>query len=351
MARHEKVKGIRELNTFSKTNPTLNTRVNDVFRFIAENLCIDEELNISSIEFEALVGSHEFGRLLKSKLFICSDDTYISSLISKKAGKHAHSKKYKLNPEGIIEVSTYFNIDQPDIAPTIFDRVSRKFHQELSTGEFKYKTNKHRDYHYLSSGVNKHIRNEILAKYDYTIEYDIISSGPTILYNEYLKIDTSKLIHLELYLQDSKAYRMYIAEETGSSYQKIKELITAFCYNASFSTDDRKSAFEIAGSKEQLDIWLHNPKLKNLHKDIQRMYKVIKTHLGYETAGDVAIFYMSLEEQIRDTLISYCQEHNIRKFIIHDAICVNKKLDIDQISDRIEKVIGYRVKFETTFLE
>jgi hypothetical protein len=350
VARYLRVKDIKPLHSFSKTDPRSISRITKVFGFIVENLCIDEEVEISSDTFSLILGDHELARLLKSKLFICTDSSYIPESISEKAGKLAYSKKYKLNPEGIIEVANYFNIGQPEIAPTIFERVSKRFHNELSTGDFKYKTTSNRDYHFLSSGVNKNTRNEILSSYGFNIEYDVVSAAPTILYNEYLKITSVKLPALEQYLQNPKQFRTEVAQETNCPYEKVKRLITAFAYNADFNRHKDKSALEIAETMALLETWIANKRLKSLHRAFKKLYKVIKVHHNHKDARAVSLFYFEIEERIRDVLINYCQEHNIQKFIIHDAIVVKQKLDTDELSDRIENAIGYKVYFSTSIL-
>lgn len=338
-----------DLTEFSKTDPRIKSRIIKTFEYISLNICFDEEIEISRDIFRQFLGyeTNSLSKILKTKLFVCVDHYFIPNT---KGGKTPLAKKYKLNPEGIIEVANYFNIGQPEIAPTIFERVSKKFHHELTTGNFKYKTTSHRDYHYLSSGVNKGIRNEILSSYGYNIEYDVVSAAPTILYNEYLKITKVKLVALEQYLQDPKKFRTEIAQETNSPYEKVKELITAFAYNADFSRHKDKSALAIAESIELLDTWIKNKKLKDLHRAFKKMYKAIKDHYNYKDAGAVALFYFEIEERIRNVLIDYCREKDIQKFIIHDAIVVRQKLDTVEISKRIENVIGYKVFFSTNIL-
>jgi hypothetical protein len=346
------------LSSFSKTDPRILARINKVFSFITDNFAINEEVEMSSEDFESALGEHDLAKTLKSILFICTDESYIAACFKNNNGKKAHPKKWKLNPEGIITVSEYFNIGQPPIALTIVERLSRRYQDELESGEFSYNEKTHRHYHYLTS-VKKDIRSEILMNFDFVYEYDIQSAAPTILYYEYLKITNKRLTVLEKYINDPKTFRMIIAKETNTSYEKVKQLLTAMNYNAKLTSAkvikkgekfEISACFEIAETEEVLKAWCENQSLRELSRSFHKVYKVIKTHFGYKTPREVSIFYMEIEERIRDILMIFCIENKIKKFTIHDAIITNQKIDFQVISDKIEKELGYKVLFTTKIL-
>jgi len=123
-------------------------------------------------------------------------------------------------------------------------------------------------------------------------EYDMENAHYSIISQYYNIISGNKLSRIDEYINDTKGYRNRLVNETGSSYETIKECLLAMIYGASITrrivkidgvlddtgiwekinkqTTDRKVAQELWNAFTNHNI------VKELHTDVGRAYDAIK---------------------------------------------------------------------------
>lgn len=236
------------------------------------------------------------------------------------------------------------------------------------------------------SSLKKDIRNNILKGYH---EYDISTASYQWLHDSAIQIKDIKIPTIKNYIDNKKKVRYKIAKELNTSYEVVKEIITALGFGAKADITDIElyndetqeleafipNAIQKILTRNNIDIEkFQNSEIQNFIEETKKAMKIVsqyhkekyynnKTKIlnlknkklyfnkKYTHGKALAFIYQIYESKfllsMRDTYKQYTKDNNY--FLLHDAIYTKKEIDIttlEQSKQTLEFKINWKLEKE-----
>ena len=347
-------------------DPRTHKRVKKAIGFSCALTSADKprQLAQSFIEKHFGMSNNRLSKFLRSKLLVCTDETYDM--------KNKICKKYILNLNGLQDLldlkkgnnisHTYLPsiIQVRDIAVEWGDT---EYKQELDTLDFEYQEKTHRLYNDIQN-IRSEARAMLLANRGLKYDYDIDTAAPTLLYQHSFITPSATgecLDVIEYYIANKERVRNKLSKESGLPVENIKGILNAHFSGGFLTTYGRSQVFRMCNCDPAIVYFLQqHPFIIGLKADIKTMWEPIKqdnpTQYYTMTSGKKRRrpfnpkakwnIYFQLERLILNEVIDYCKQINCNYFLEHDGFRTNKQIDTDDLSMYIKDTTGYNLTFK-----
>jgi hypothetical protein len=259
-------------------------------------------------------------------------------------------KTYKLNLDGYHALCGAIGYE-PKFKP------SQALIETLDTGDFKYETKGHRDYHPLQN-LPKRIKRPLLASKGYRHEYDIECCAQTLLLQHAQRLGYTKPTPaLDRYISDRTSVRSELMARTQLDSKTIKQILTALLNGSNLSSWHTNSIFAYVNyNKEMIQFLKEDPYITEYITDVRGMWKAIRKHqsLRYKERFNAKMkseMYRFLEESVRVVIQRHLKKTKNRAFVEHDGWSCQTAVDIARLSYEVKQQTGFVIKLDWTIHE
>ncbi len=225
----------------------------------------------------------------------------------------------------------------------------REFATELESGIFSYRdaTNDHRRHHRLH-GVRRVEKKRFWLKHGYTYDYDISTSGPTILSQMAIG---AHIPVIRDYLTNKKSIRVALAARLGVTVQEAKQVITAL-FNGARIVPHRSCAIfdKLNGDREALAKLKSDEWVQSLLADVKTMWECIRD-IHFQKTGEklkraeLWSIYYKQERAVMDAALASVKTGS-KVFIEHDGFRSDVKQDAESLSTAVYQKTGFSITFD-----
>lgn len=273
-------------------------------------------------------------------------------------GDKSQCKTYKLNRTGALKL--YSDL-YPKLTLTkqreyalVADALEREHLAELQSGNFQYNDKANRNWHPLQN-VRTEPRKYLFNRHGYSHIYDIKACAPTLI--AYLadahapkQTITVKRMNdtFKRFLNNTKQFRLHIADVAGIDYAVAKKLINALFAGANLGCNTQYDTFKMLGYNYNTVRALQaDSELSELRTSIAKAWKLIQVGEDIElpknkrlTSTKKWAVYFQYERLIMDVIADYLDREHVRYFKEHDGWSCDVKLDLEHLLESVRNKTG-----------
>jgi|DEB0MinimDraft_6_1074348.scaffolds.fasta_scaffold29624_2 hypothetical protein len=354
-------------------DPRVIKRIKDALGFSLGVLSETESRPWSSRYIDKYFGQAQgnLASYLKNSLLICTNHHYSFG------GTVSKCKEYKLNPAGVeyLKQQLYYSKAVTDMPLTlntnwnnpIWDNflvkkiIEKEFHDELQSGDFKYRESHHRLFNNLQN-YKSIKRNSALADHGYKYSYDISACAPTIIEQLSRRYGNDLWMpYYEEYLTNKHAVRQNVSKDFELDMKRTKTLINSlFCgariglspqFSTSILLDNDVSKILLAKEHEfvqglKQDIKTAWSYIIASEQEIPRRRKIENNRLLAVTSKDKWVVYFKYERYMINQVSKYLKQKHIKHFLIHDGWSCNREIDKVELEQHLFDTTGFRYQIE-----
>jgi hypothetical protein len=250
--------------------------------------------------------------------------------------------------------------------------IERRYHQQLLTGDFVYKSASYREWNHLQSVFKRDTRQSILASYGYVHAYDIESCAPTLLLQYARMLGFNKSVPAyETYLENKSLFREMFADNANVDVSIVKEVINAIFNGAKLGMNENFALYHVLGGDNiRIKSFTENPVFQLMKKDIKAVWSYIKSCNGVQVDNfEIDFFnmnmmgaegrfdskkkwnlYFQLENIVMSSIRSYMREYTIQFFNEHDGWTSRNQLDIMDLKHHVYNTTGFVLNISYQFI-
>ncbi len=234
--------------------------------------------------------------------------------------------------------------------------------KELDSGTIKYNLKSDR-YFFSLQNILREVKKIVLARHNFTHQYDIECCAPTLLYQYAQKLGMDEyLFAISRYLNDRSECRQEVMTATGLSSTQVKKMITSLFSGAKLGANKRFTFFKSIDCNYTLMRKINEvPFIKALKSDISKLWsffikagavtRTVKTDLDTGKMRTLALtsrqkwsLYFRLERSVLDSVNRYLGTTNNKCFLEHDGWSTTSKIDQDALIAHINKDTSFNIK-------
>jgi hypothetical protein len=309
---------------------------------------------LSTREIDRHFGSNSrpLGKWLRSKLLICTNESYSYKSLNKKC------KQYIKNKDGVSELSQLLYGTVQIQLPVVATPAEQ---QQLDTGNFIYEEKANRYFNSIQHKPNI-VKRPLLAKNGYIHNYDIQCCAPTLLlqYSRKCGLQTPTP-RLDSYLADRTAIRNELASSIGITTDQVKLVINALLNGGKITHKEDSHIYIAIGQRHLIiDRLKESQYLKELRKEISDMWRSIKPHrtptyitdkngrtrcraLSPKNKSEI---YREQEQIVLKEIQRYLKKTNNTFLLEHDGWTCREAIDITELRSLIKSMTGYVLNFD-----
>lgn len=324
------------------SDPRVQRKAQAAVDWVTTYLRSNRDQWLASREIQRHFGSlsRPLGIWLRERLLICTNPHYNSL-----AGT---CKSYRLNANGLNFVKGQLGLDIDQVT------IPKEIENELITGELVYKTQNHRDYHWLQN-LPKRIKQQELNRRGYKYEYDIECAAQTLLLQHAqhlgLKSPTPALTE---YIEDRQSVRQTLSKQLGLPTDVVKKILTAIVNGAAVSAWYQSQIFALVNYNRLMITEIQNNQwIQQYQRDLRLMWKKIRSSRVLEksqrfNAKMKSETYRVLEDSVRSVIKKHLRKNKVRALIEHDGWSCDTAIETNQLCFEIKTQTGFVVKFDWT---
>ena len=353
----------------NKYNTIQNLLFNDLFKRVKTGNNIIKEPNQYKL-------NRDIDRYFKTYGIVLKEDKELYNQTSKKNDKSIFKTYITIDKNHLREKINNLDLDEHIKEISIYELIIKTLNKS-SKLNVNYKIIKSGRLYSPYSNLNKTIRKELLHGYT---EYDVSTASYQWLYDVATQIDKNiKLPLLKNYITNKTEIRYKFAEELGTSYEVIKEIITSLGFGANSKVLDIElyneellevvkvqfSAIEniLSDNKINVDIWKNSKSMQNFILEVNQTMKIVsdyhktkyynsktkiftiskktlKFEKRYSKSKVLGFLYQMYESNfllsMRDAYIKETKNKDV--FLLHDALFVLKDIDIKKLENAKQKL-------------
>lgn len=329
-------------------DPRVKKRIRRALGFACSSLSSDKPRHWARVELDRHFGTqnHSLSKWMRAKLLITDNPQW--------SYQHGICKSYRLNLEGVREMSDCINISNIPNYPIVaqvkkigVDWAKEQYLPEIQSGAFTYKDKSNRLWNDIQR-LPSEIRRPLFAEQGYHWEYDIRACAPTLIYQRARQEGLTRPTKtLDAFLADRQLYRQALAERLDCDEAQAKQIITALFSGAKIAQG--YAIAEILNNDiNKLNILKTNTWIIALRKDIKKCWDAIKSSESSLRlkSRDKWMIYFQLERAVMNVVRTELSKLSVRYFLEHDGWRCDTYVDEYSLRLLVKKRTGYSVEFD-----
>lgn len=234
--------------------------------------------------------------------------------------------------------------------------------KKLDSGTINYNLKSDR-YFFDLQNILRDVKKIVLARHDFTHQYDIECCAPTLLYQYAQKLGMDEyLFYISRYLNNRTECREELIKATGLSSTQAKKLITSMFSGAKLGANTRFTIFKsidynytlmrkikevpfIAGLKSDITkLWSFFIKAGAVTRTVTTNTETGKKRTQSLTSRQKWALYFRLERSVLDSANRYLINTNNKCFLEHDGWSTTHEIDQAALIAHINKDTSFNVK-------
>lgn len=234
--------------------------------------------------------------------------------------------------------------------------------KDLDNGTINYNLKSDR-YFFSLQNIQRDVKKIILARHNYTHQYDIECCAPTLLYQYAQKLGMDEyLFAISRYLEDRTICREEVMAATGLSLMQTKKLITSMFSGAKLGANKRFTLFRginfdytlmrkikdvpfiVALKNDISKMWIFFIKAGVVVRNVKVDKDTGKTRTLALTSTKKWRLYFRLERSVIDSVNRYLISMENKCFLEHDGWSATNEINQEELIAHIYKDTGFTVK-------
>jgi hypothetical protein len=287
---------------------------------------------------------HPMSRFLRERLLIKTSHHYRPSRFCK-PGQRPQCQAYIVNLQQVAELQELLGYKPKATDVVLPDAILA----EIRSGNFTYAFKGNRYHHPLQRMRREH-KPAFWASHGYHHDYDIVASGPSMLYQSALHfgMHPNRLKAIGTYLADRSAFRRHVAALANIDLQAAKHLINALFNNAPLAATSYCGIFVkyLNSNAAALDALKADPQVTELRHNVNRLWQKLAAKTNRSIKHLKSTLYFELETSVLDVITAHVIHHGIRHFTEHDGFRTDHPVNLPDLTQAIKTATGFDLTFD-----